>query len=232
MLRKVIWFLIIVSIAWVWSSTVMKSCSGTETQKRTQNLGLKDKTDEKPLFQADEDAGDDGYMIAENEKDYPEEEDILRDKKEAMEKAAKDALKDTKEAVKNKTEAVSSTMKAAADKIKKKTEKVIPSNTETDTKSKGPNNRDTASLGIGAKIGDYLLVTGSFSNELNANSYVEKLKKMGYNNASKVVFDFSQYFTVIAGKYKSESTARTKEKELERKGVDAYVHKVKSKFDE
>ena len=55
---------------------------------------------------------------------------------------------------------------------------------------------------------------------------------MGYNNASKVVFDFSQYFTVIAGKYKSESTARSKELELERKGVDAYVHKVKSKFEE
>lgn len=230
MLRKIIWFLIILVVAWVWSSTVMKSCSGSETKKRTQNLGLNTNDSEKPLFQADEDSGDDEYMIADDEKDIPEEEDILRDKKEALEKAAKDVVKDSKKAVKDKTEAVSSTMKAAADKIKKKVEETKPKN--TDTKPKGPAKRENNNIGSGAQIGDYLLVTGSFSNELNANSYVKKLKKMGYSNASIVVFDFSQYFTVVAGKYKAESKARSKEKELERKGVDAYVHKVKSKFED
>ncbi len=230
MLRKIIWFLIIIVVAWVWSSTVMKSCSSSETKKYTKNLGQDKNEKEKPLFQADEDAGDDEYMIGDEDGDIPEEEDILRDKKEALERAAKDAVKDTKTAVKDKTEAVSSTMKAAADQIKKNVKKTTSSS--NDTQPKGASKKSKSSLNTGAQIGDYLLVTGSFSNELNANSYVEKLKKMGYNNASKVVFDFSQYFTVVAGKYKSESSAKAKELELERKGIDAYVHKVKSKFDD
>ena len=229
MLKKIIWFLIILVVAWVWSSTVMKSCSGNETKKRTESLGSQTKNSDKPIFQADEDAGDDGYMVADDEKDMPDEEDILKDKKEALEAAAKDMAKDAKTAVRDKTEAVASTMKAAADNVKKKVKKA--KSDLSDTRSKGPAER-TGSNDIGAEIGDFLLVTGSFSNELNANSHVKRLQKMGYKSASKVVFDFSQYFTVVAGKYKSESAARSKELELERKGVDAYVHKVKSRFDD
>jgi len=76
----------------------------------------------------------------------------------------------------------------------------------------------------------YYVITGSFSDEINADRMVEELQEMGYDNAEKVVFDFSQYYSVVSGKYDTESSARAKSLELKNKNINAYVHKMRSKL--
>ena len=72
--------------------------------------------------------------------------------------------------------------------------------------------------------GKYLLLAGSYLIEDNASTMVQKLKKMGYNNAEVVVFDMSQYHSVCAGRYGNISSAKQESSSLKRKGVDNYVH--------
>lgn len=78
----------------------------------------------------------------------------------------------------------------------------------------------SASAGPG---GNYLLITGNYSQEYNADAMVKKLKNMGFSKAESVVFEDSRYYTVIAGKYSSMSTANSAKADLG--GIDAYVQK-------
>ena len=72
--------------------------------------------------------------------------------------------------------------------------------------------------------GKYLLLAGSYLMEDNASTMVNKLKKMGYNNAEIVVFEMSQYHSVCAGRFSNMSTANQESSSLKRQGVDNYVH--------
>jgi len=71
--------------------------------------------------------------------------------------------------------------------------------------------------------GQYMVVAGNYLLENNADIMVKKLRSNGYNNAEKVVFDLSQYYTVVAGSYKSNSIANSISSELSAKGIDNYV---------
>ncbi len=70
--------------------------------------------------------------------------------------------------------------------------------------------------------GRYLIVAGNYLVESNADAMVRKLNNLGYS-AEKVVFDLSQYHTVIAGRYSSRSTANDRSASLKSKGYDNYV---------
>ncbi len=72
--------------------------------------------------------------------------------------------------------------------------------------------------------GKYLLLAGSYLIEDNASVMVNKLRKMGYNNAEVVVFEMSQYHSVCAGRFSNMSTANQESSSLKRQGVDNYVH--------
>jgi len=73
----------------------------------------------------------------------------------------------------------------------------------------------------------YLIVAGNYLLEDNADQMIKELKRKGYQGAEKVVFDLSQYHTVIAGRYASRSTASSASGELKRAGIDNYVIKKK-----
>lgn len=73
----------------------------------------------------------------------------------------------------------------------------------------------------------YLIVAGNYLLEDNADQMVKELKRKGYQGADKVVFDLSQYHSVIAGRYSSRSSASAASGELKRAGVDNYVIKKK-----
>gem|GEM_PF-698188 len=76
--------------------------------------------------------------------------------------------------------------------------------------------------------GDYMVIVGNFVVPTNAEKLMRKLRGMGYDGAEVVVFDFSEYHTVIAGRYSSRSQAEKVRNALRRKGFrDAYVHKKK-----
>jgi len=72
--------------------------------------------------------------------------------------------------------------------------------------------------------GRYLVVAGNYLVEANAREMVKKLKNMGFNGAEHLVFDQSQYYTVIASRSSSRNSAQSSSDNLKGKGVDNYVH--------
>ena len=71
--------------------------------------------------------------------------------------------------------------------------------------------------------GDFLVIAGNYLLENNADEMVRRLRSAGYSQAQKVVFDLSQYYTVIAGRYESRTLASSISSELNGKGIDNYV---------
>lgn len=181
----------------------MRSCGSSKTAETLSNL---DANSEDPIFQADEDSGDDGYIISdENDKDTDEgsysKENPSDTEDEHLAYTADDMDKED-------------FIEKSPDKIKK-------------TISRDAIRETTYSSSDNA---DFLVIAGSFSNELNADRMVQKLKDMGYSDTKKIVFDFSQYYSVVTGKYDSESSAKDMSIELKNKNINAYVHKMRSKF--
>jgi len=70
----------------------------------------------------------------------------------------------------------------------------------------------------------YLIVAGSFSQENNANNLIDKLRRMGYNDAEKVRFDESSFYSVVAERHSNRERANTRARDLKSRGVDCYVH--------
>ncbi len=205
MLRKVIWFLLVFFIGYIWFSQ-MKSCMGVTTlEKMTQlddNLG----EDEEVVFQADEDSGDDEYIIT-DESDKEDRLAALGNEEENYKEAPRDR----------------SDEKEDDDFVAKSPEAKPAKKTISREAIRETSYTNDSSIG-------YYVITGSFSDEINADRMVEELKEMGYTGAEKVVFDFSQYYSVVSGKYDTESSARSKSLELKNQNINAYVHKMRSKL--
>ena len=225
MLRKLIWALLVIIVAWVWSSSVLSSCDSGITKAKVNQLGKK--TDE--VFQYDEDADDEEY-IAQDDSDDLDEEDIIKNRDKSSVAAAKDKLlgkgAEVKEAAAIGTKKISDKVK---DVVEKSGNKIKSTKNKVTDKVKSPK-RDVPISTTASSQGDFLVVAGSFSNEIYADEFVKKLQGMGYKNTEKIVFDFSKYFSVIAGRYSTEKDAENRELELKKKGVEAYTHQVRSKF--
>lgn len=72
--------------------------------------------------------------------------------------------------------------------------------------------------------GKYLVISGSYLIRSNADVMVNKLKKMGFDKAEIVQFDLSQYHSICAGRYDSQSSAQSIVSQLKSQGIDSYVH--------
>jgi len=97
----------------------------------------------------------------------------------------------------------------------------------TTSESSSYSNDTPASSSYSLNKGGFIVVAGNYLLENNASEMVRKLKSAGYNKAEKVVFDLSQYYTVVAGSYESRSLANSVSSELSGKGIDNYVLKRK-----
>jgi len=95
--------------------------------------------------------------------------------------------------------------------------------TTTTTPSTYSNNTNRSSYS-----GAYMVIAGNYLVESNADIMVQKLKNAGYSSAEAVVFDLSQYYTVLAGRYDSRSSANGTSEDLKRRGFDNYVLKSKN----
>lgn len=73
--------------------------------------------------------------------------------------------------------------------------------------------------------GKYMVMAGSYLLKENAAKMVKKLKTLGYEQAEIVVFQSSQYHSVVAARFASEATAQNAAAALKRKGVDSFVKK-------
>jgi len=204
MLRKVIWFVLIFFIGYIWFSQ-MKSCMGVTTIEKMAQLDDTKTADEDAIFQADEDSGDDGYILS-DDSDNEGRLAALGNEEENIKEAPRDRSEEDE---------IDFVEKSPEVRVEKKTisREAIRETTYTDNSSIG-----------------YYVITGSFSDEVNADRMVGELKEMGYVDAEKVVFDFSQYYSVVSGKYETESSARAKSLELKNQNINAYVHKMRSKL--
>lgn len=70
--------------------------------------------------------------------------------------------------------------------------------------------------------GKHMVIAGNFLQENNADKMVRKLKNMGYS-AEKVVFNYSQYHSVLAIRSNDYSSVSNVSSELKRNGIDNYI---------
>lgn len=70
--------------------------------------------------------------------------------------------------------------------------------------------------------GKHMVIAGNFLQEDNAEKMVRKLKNMGYS-AEKVVFNYSQYHSVLAIRSNDYSSVSNVSSELKRNGIDNYI---------
>lgn len=96
---------------------------------------------------------------------------------------------------------------------------VVSDNSDYEASSNAPSNSNS--------YGDFLVITGSYLVRSNAENMTRKLAQMGYQNSEIVVFDNSQYNSVIASRKDSYASALESANALKRKGIDAYVHRKK-----
>ncbi len=71
--------------------------------------------------------------------------------------------------------------------------------------------------------GSYMVMAGSYLLKENAEKMRTKLKSLGFSQAEIVVFPSSEYHSVVAVRYSSESKAQSAASELKRKGIDSFV---------
>lgn len=76
-----------------------------------------------------------------------------------------------------------------------------------------------------ASDGKYMVVAGTYRQMINAETELQKLKKLGYNNATIAKFNNSTYASLIVDRFASSSSAYKYMKTLKAKGLDVYVHK-------
>lgn len=73
--------------------------------------------------------------------------------------------------------------------------------------------------------GKFLVVAGTFKQEINAKSQLKKFQQMGYENAEVGKFNKSTYASLVVDRFATSAEAQQLVKSLKAKGIDCYVHK-------
>jgi cell division septation protein DedD len=97
-------------------------------------------------------------------------------------------------------------------------EKPIPTNTTVKADNKATDNNNSI-----------LVIAGNYIQESNAKELQKKLAKAGIKNTEVIVFDFSEFHTVIVGRYKDLASAKKMVSTLKSKGFESYTHQKRKK---
>ncbi len=76
-----------------------------------------------------------------------------------------------------------------------------------------------------ASYGSYLVLAGSYTERINAETQVNRLKGMGYSDARVEIFNRGRLAVALVDRFDSYSQANTLKKELLDKGIEAIVQK-------
>ena len=178
---KILFAVILVFVAFLWLSTIFKSCNkpksiiGNIPEEVSENLPSDDFFDESETL-TDTTSYFEDEVSSEQKNIYDEIDRIAAERQKS---------ENTEAVTSNDTE------------IEKNTEKT-PVKTETKSETKQNTiNSTNSSVSSSAK---FMVITASFLLEKNADDAVQKLKKIGFSKAEKVVFDNSEYFSTIAGR--------------------------------
>lgn len=109
-------------------------------------------------------------------------------------------------------------------KDEKVAEKPAPKKEEVVAKPKPKPKATSKPAPKATSSGRYMVIVGSYIHPDNADNQKRKMEKLGYSG-EVVVFDLSEYYTVLAGRYSDFSSAQRIVNQLSGKGVDAYVKK-------
>lgn len=73
--------------------------------------------------------------------------------------------------------------------------------------------------------GAYMVLAGSYTEKINAENQVKKLRGMGYSDAAVEIFNRGRLAVALVDRFDSYSQANTLKKELLDKGIEAVVQK-------
>lgn len=212
-IAKIILYALLILALWFWFSSIFKSCGSddknsaaamTEIEGEFADLTESDVNDE---FFADSDAGaetnTDDFMVEESSTDTGTEDGVVE---EIDYSSIDEDLDDT-----------------SVNSSSGSTSKPISSSSSTSSTS---SNTPTYSTSNNSATGRYLVISGSYLVEDNAEAMSRKLSKMGYA-AEVIKFDLSEFHSVCAGRYNDYDAALNATAKLKQQGIDSYVHRRK-----
>ena len=213
---KIMSIAVVLFLAYMWISVLTKSCNTQKDQelqqlkKQVEKDGGNEEFEDENFFEEDTTASKKNTTIDYNEIDATVEKTVSQKGKVIEEEKPRPAPE-----TKNQDTKISSP------------NKVSPSTPAKTSPLQSTEAKNSSTQHESGDNGDFVVVAGNYLLESNADVMVKKLKKNGFNGAEKVVFDKSEFFTVIAGKYSSHDQASKSLSALKSKGVDAYVHRKK-----
>ena len=196
-LLKILIYAVVLFFLFLWLSTIVKSCgsdNGTNAPSTTTS-----NTDDTTEEVYDED-------------DFFEDEsaDEVTDDPSVMTTESEDKIEYTEIDI------------VAKKKLNQQESKPAkPITTTTQTNSTKSNNTRISKVNSNGK---YMVIAGSFLIKDNALDMKNRLSKLGYENSELVVFDLSQYHSVVASRYSTYEAALKISNGLKRSGIDCYVH--------
>lgn len=196
-LLKILIYAVVLFFLFLWLSTIVKSC-GSDKETTTSNTSTANNEEpQEEIYNQDDFFEDDT------------EEETVEDPSE-MTTESEDKIDYTE------------IDKVVEDKLNEQESKPSKPVT-TPTQSKPVQNNNTKTV-KGNTNGKYMVIAGSFLIKENAIDMQKRLAKLGYSNSELVVFDLSQYHSVVASRYSTYEAALKVSNELKRSGVDCYVH--------
>lgn len=196
-LLKILIYAVVLFFLFLWLSTIVKSCgsdNGTNAPSTTTS-NTDDTTEE--IY------GEDDFF-------EDESADEVTDDPSEMTTESEDKIEYTE---------IDTVVKEKLNQQESKPAK--PITTTTQTKPTKSNNTRVSKVNSNGK---YMVIAGSFLIKDNALDMKNRLSKLGYENSELVVFDLSQYHSVVASRYSTYEAALKISNELKRSGVDCYVH--------
>lgn len=101
------------------------------------------------------------------------------------------------------------------------------SRTSTSTSSRSSSNTSSStsftSTRSSVRVGDYMVLAGSFKDESNAERQAQKLRSLGYSDTRVERFNRGAYAVVLVNRFSDMGRARDLSKELASRGVDSFV---------
>lgn len=209
-IAKIILYALLILALWFWFSSIFKSCGSgdknsstamTEIEGEFTDLTESDVNDEFFADSADDvgaETNTDDFMVEESSTDA--EDGVVE---EIDYSSIDEDLEDN---------TVNSSTSSAS--------KPVSSSSSTSS------NTATYSTSNNSSAGRYLVISGSYLVEDNAEAMSRKLSKMGYT-AEVIKFDLSEFHSVCAGRYNDYDAALNATAKLKQQGIDSYVHRRK-----
>lgn len=196
-LIKYLLYLLVLLLLVSWIITVGKSCGKNETPPPTNDTYEITEEDQASLEETET-------------ADFGEELENILDEEEA----------ELESIVEDENELDYSSYDPEKDVVPAETKKVE----KTEPRPKEKPKPKTTSAPASSSTGRYMVIVGSYIHPDNADRQKDKLSNLGYSS-EVVVFDLSQYHTVLAGRYSNFDSAQRVVNQLSGKGIDSYVKK-------